>query len=60
MELRREMNMSIHEARFPFAKIKEIVWHLSGSETTKRKEGREGEKERGKKGRRVGKTEGGG
>lgn len=38
MELRREMKMAIHEARFSFTEIKKIVWGQPRSETRKRKE----------------------
>lgn len=46
MELRREMNMAIHEAKFSFTRLKIIVWGQARSKTGKRKEEREGEKVR--------------
>lgn len=52
MELRREMNMAIHEAKFSFTRLKIIVWGQARSKTGKRKEEREGEKVRVRKRRR--------
>lgn len=58
MQLRREVNMAVHKARFSFAEIKEIVQGQPGSKTGKRKGGsRQTRRVGGRAGRREGEKE---